>query len=633
MPQLLNLSIGPVQDFIASARRCQDLWYGSWLLSELSKVAAEHLKSHGAETVIFPGGLADQASLGRASSVANKILAVIRGDAEAARMAADGAKAAMTHRLEELARAVFERAFQGLEGQEDVAEAKGMAWAQIQDLMEFQWVVVPFEGEGGYPEARDQAERLLMAVKNTKPWTQPSWSRPGWRKSSLDGARESVIPERQFTRGQGETEENLAERLYRQFRVKPAERLCGVGLLKRWGSDPAPDEQPRAFHSTSHMAAAALRARAESMKEIPAVRRAWEAYRALLRQAPFPGHCRVKGLSHGLFEDYDGSILYPGRVREIFFAGGDARKVTGPHADTCQQAEAALVDLLKALQVPEPNGYYALLLADGDHMGAAIDAQKRMTGHQKISTALDRFAMGAREVVARHGGSLIYSGGDDVLAMLPLHTCLDCAEQLARVFADGLAPFRLPAGGSPTLSVGIAIAHHLEDFADVRSWAGQAERLAKGERNSLALRLEKRGGSPVEAVGPWDPAGSPVAAVRNLEERKAGQVGFLTRLRGWIERHQAGEVPNSLPFQWAELVRLARDTPAMDPIVMLDARRLLGRKDEKAAGSRNVQALWDFLEHQTDPRVLEALSHELVLAKEIARALGQAVAPHRTQEA
>ena len=37
---LISIAIGPVQDFIASARRSRDLWFGSWLLSELSKTAA-----------------------------------------------------------------------------------------------------------------------------------------------------------------------------------------------------------------------------------------------------------------------------------------------------------------------------------------------------------------------------------------------------------------------------------------------------------------------------------------------------------------------------------------------------------------------------------------------------------------
>ena len=36
MKYLFVCSIGPVQDFIATARKSRDLWFGSWLLSELS---------------------------------------------------------------------------------------------------------------------------------------------------------------------------------------------------------------------------------------------------------------------------------------------------------------------------------------------------------------------------------------------------------------------------------------------------------------------------------------------------------------------------------------------------------------------------------------------------------------------
>ena len=39
MTHLLLISIGPVQDFIASARKAQDLWFGS-LLSDLSAAVA-----------------------------------------------------------------------------------------------------------------------------------------------------------------------------------------------------------------------------------------------------------------------------------------------------------------------------------------------------------------------------------------------------------------------------------------------------------------------------------------------------------------------------------------------------------------------------------------------------------------
>ena len=40
---LLLVTIGPVQEFIAQARRTRDLWYGSHLLSELARAGARAL--------------------------------------------------------------------------------------------------------------------------------------------------------------------------------------------------------------------------------------------------------------------------------------------------------------------------------------------------------------------------------------------------------------------------------------------------------------------------------------------------------------------------------------------------------------------------------------------------------------
>jgi CRISPR-associated protein Cmr2 len=51
---LLQFSIGPVQSFISQARKLQDLYTGSKLLSELSEQAIEIAESNEA-TIIFPG--------------------------------------------------------------------------------------------------------------------------------------------------------------------------------------------------------------------------------------------------------------------------------------------------------------------------------------------------------------------------------------------------------------------------------------------------------------------------------------------------------------------------------------------------------------------------------------------------
>ncbi len=75
---LLAIAVGPVQGFIAAARRTRDLWFGSHLLSEISKAAAKSVHDDGGR-LVFPAP-EDPADLERDSPliVANVILAELR---------------------------------------------------------------------------------------------------------------------------------------------------------------------------------------------------------------------------------------------------------------------------------------------------------------------------------------------------------------------------------------------------------------------------------------------------------------------------------------------------------------------------------------------------------------------------
>ena len=90
---LLALSIGPVQGFIAAARRTRDLWFGSYILSEVSKAAAKALDDLKAE-LIFPAPknknlLAADSEL----QVTNHIMALVPEDLDPEKLA-DCAKTA-----------------------------------------------------------------------------------------------------------------------------------------------------------------------------------------------------------------------------------------------------------------------------------------------------------------------------------------------------------------------------------------------------------------------------------------------------------------------------------------------------------------------------------------------------------
>lgn len=90
MSHLLLFSLGPIQDFIATARRCQDLWFGSWLLSDLAKQAATRVKDLlGTDSLIVPGQLTEKAAVANELYVLCEDEASARGAAGAARQAVD----------------------------------------------------------------------------------------------------------------------------------------------------------------------------------------------------------------------------------------------------------------------------------------------------------------------------------------------------------------------------------------------------------------------------------------------------------------------------------------------------------------------------------------------------------------
>src|SRR5260370_21645506 len=79
-----------------------------------------------------------------------------------------------------------------------------------------------------------------------------------------------------------------------------------------------------------------------------------------------------------------------------------------------------------------PGTYYAILLADGDSMGKVIDHQAAAVDgdgqHRELSKVLSNFSGKVRTIVdgdkdkKGHQESLIYATGDEVHALLPLHT-------------------------------------------------------------------------------------------------------------------------------------------------------------------------------------------------------------------
>lgn len=231
---VLTLSIGPVQGFIASARRSRDLWSGSWLLSEMAKAAAKSLFEAGAQ-MVFP--FVDEATKDRLEpcdrmddnfSVGNKIQAQVEAvDDAAVRGLVVQAKAAAQSRFETIAR----QARQDLN-----AALRDEIWQmQIKDYLEIQaaWAKIT---EKGYSDASQRAASALAARKATRDFT-PVHAADAWDKrfmlpkSSLDGARETVLLEK------ANGDADLSDVARRKLGLSLSEQLDCVGIMKRLGGN------------------------------------------------------------------------------------------------------------------------------------------------------------------------------------------------------------------------------------------------------------------------------------------------------------------------------------------------------------------------------------------------------------
>ena len=583
MRHFMIISIGPVQEFIASARRSRDLWFGSWFLSELAKSAARRLVSlHGDQTerLIFPAITSIEAlSPGSTHNVANKIVAIVTEDPQ---HIGHEIRQAVLSRLKEIADDGFSQVKDKFNDE--------VARQQLNDLVEINWAAVPYDSQTTFSGVRMKAEALLAARKNTRDFAPVTWggTQP---KSSLDGFRESVIPESAF-----ETWGEKPATLRRKYGVRRGERLCGVGLLKRHGRGPAGAER---FPSTSHIASLpfvrGLPAEAGSLFQQYATTLESLGANDLLSKIP--------GQQHAILGGYDGHLLFEERLSDFF-----------DEPEKLEMAKKALHLFLDVTRKGRPDPYYAVLLADGDSMGKLIESQSDESAHRALSHQLSLFAGRAREIVSDNEGSAFYAGGDDVLAIAPVHTALTCARALADVFSDLLSEFQKPNGLKPSLSLGLVVAHQLDPLSETLELARKTEKIAKSVegKNAIAITVNKRSGSERTISG-------------NRFECNRRLSRFITYLRN-------ESIPSGFAYELRNLaIRLGADQNSsgeespntyLDDVAPDEAIRILKRKRADAGRAELPPHVLEDLQQalKAGLNTYIALSNEPIIAQTFAAA-------------
>ena len=604
---VLTLSIGPVQEFIASARRSRDLWSGSWLLSEMAKAAAKSLFEAGAQ-MVFP--FVDEATKDRLEpcdrmddnfSVGNKIqVQVDAADDADVRYLVEQAKAAAQSRFETIARQA-RQALQKLQARQDLnAALRDEIWQmQLNDYLEIQaaWARIT---EKGYSDASQRAASGLAARKATRDFTSTGASN-AWDerfmlpKSSLDGARETVLLEK------ANGDADLSDVARRKLGLSRSEQLDCAGIVKRLGGN---SEQ---FTPVTRVAADAwLQGLPEN--ELSKLCDAYEPLIALNLAT------RVKG-NQGIYSDFpfDGQLLYRNRL--------DAALSDNKNSADASEKLSKLKNVLKTIwhKYGEPCSYWAMLLADGDRMGELLDRAKTIGEHQAITEALSTFAESVPAKMRDFRAQCVYAGGDDVLGFVALDKAVDCADALRQAFSDSLKKVSdvLKAEKAPTLSVGLAICHISTPLGNVRRLAKHAEKVAKGDnypadqqRNGLGITLSVRSGSDSDWRVQWsDEAG--LAAFEKWkkwyrEKKISSRIAYDSRD---IFMRTDFSPSNDLSSELHQNIRQAEFARMLDKARDMEGRKLDNEVQETLKRRLNARP---------DADALNILATELIIARWLA---------------
>ena len=196
---------------------------------------------------------------------------------------------------------------------------------------------------------------------------------------------------------------------------------------------------------------------------------------------------------------------------DIFFESALDNKNRHEDQDQAQEVKKSLITLRQVVNKElekenkklEPvSPFYAVLMMDGDSLGKQMSEPEKQT---PISNALNHFTNNVSDIVKEHSGFLIYAGGDDVLALLPLEFALQCAYDLRQLYLDS---FKLHGEGkvTSTLSGAIEYAHIKMPLGKVLGDAHHLlDEIAKDGcgRDSIAVRVWKPGGQHLQWAMPW----------------------------------------------------------------------------------------------------------------------------------
>ena len=504
---LILFTITPVQKFITTARKTEDLWLGSYILSHLNATAMHQIYTKEGIHIIYPS-IGDVSPFEawkkldiRLPSFPNLFLAMSeKFSGEDLAQTMRYVEAAVQCEFEKMAK----HAVDSFVGTVDNCSwndtyADQLFKKQVKHFFELYWVVSGGSHET-YQDWYAQTGARLASTKNCRAFYQVNEI---GRKCSLCGDREI------FHNGRGEPMkwwQRFSQRRAKYCRQDEA--LCTVCLTKRLAGEYFGKRHPEidnlSFPSTSEVSTADFKfkiAKDKTYKEFVEAVKALENTNGKQLEVIVDPVPKLERNQRSW--NVDGDWLF-----EESFSEKNLERYHGINKETwikqtekinqCNSLRQALVEKVGF----DPSRYFAAIVLDGDGMGQTISQAKNSEAHAEISGKLNEYTAKVRQIVDKdYLGKLIYAGGDDVLALANLTDLLNVLRELRYGFPN------LNSDGDPasTASAGVCIAHCKVPLGDVLERARTMERAAKSvdEKNALGIALLKHSGNISQTVFKW----------------------------------------------------------------------------------------------------------------------------------
>ncbi len=528
MSAIIVLTIGPVQSYISQAQRTQDLWQGSRILSYLASAGVHHAMNQPQAEVIYPS-----IKLNQTDNIPNRMVVRWLGDENGAKQCAREMEKAIRGAWQTLSANTMHYFTESLI--QDERENVLRIWQRQENTwLECYWVVVLEDSELSYDENMQRANATMGARKLLRNF--PHIEEYG-RKCSITGEHEALQVMGDyvaFWNARKAEQRNLAL-------IGKHERLSAISTIKRFAHEKKAGNDalqfPNRLPSTSSIATASfrydvLRILDRQDVDVSNLRRTLQTYiQALLTLFKEPsdlfftqngqsnpeyfGLIEKKISANTLqdelvqqFRSIDGDFLFEDTLISKTIEEYSGQIPNAKQMSNVQQALSGLLKATSALNIPRPQPYFVILSMDGDHMGKTLGVLDQGQ-HKLFSETLANFArVDVKQIVEQHHlGRVVYAGGDDVLALLPVQDALPVAEKLRSEFeavVDNIA-IKNHKGERVTASTGLAYVHHTHNLQDAVHAANNAQKIAKEhyDRNALGVEFLRRSGEPRSMGHNW----------------------------------------------------------------------------------------------------------------------------------